>query len=451
MSDSDNKPAAGPVTDAAADFLASVSYGDLPATVRRQTARVLADSVACAVGGASVPAGRALLSPYRHSGNGWIHGSEGPVRDVAAANAQAANILDFDTTYRNIGHPGAIAACTALTVGAKQGTSGKRVLTALAAGYELAARIGEGLQPSRDRREIVWPWASWHVFAASGATAVLRDLSPAACRQSVNLAAGTAPVSMVNRILELPSTIVKNANLWVTRTGVEAVTLAERGMRGPACALDGPDGFHAAAGADQWSPEAVVDRLTDPTDWALERVSFKPYPICRWTHSCVDAAYQLRERGVEPDAITTITVDTIPRLSQPPHDNLPTDHADATWSVQWGIGSALTGLEPGAVWYEADRFEDDALHDVMACITIKPNESYGERFPDALPANVTAETPAGVEVATVEYPTGSPSRPIEDADLREKASRLLDGSSVSVEELRDIESIDDVSVIVSSI
>lgn len=154
---------------------------------------------------------------------------------------------------------------------------------------------------------------------------------------------------------------------------------------------------------------------------------------------------------MESDSITNITVETIPRLSYPPHDNVPTDHADATWSVQWGIGCALAGLEPGAIWYDADRFEDDALHDVMSCITIKPNESYGERFPDALPSRVTAETPAGVETATVEYPTGSPSQPIEDADLHEKASRLLDGSTVNVEELRDIESFDDVSVIVSSI
>lgn len=432
-------------TAATAAFLEGVSWEALPDPVRDRSAAVLLDSVACGTAGATVPAGRSLLSSWGFEADGWIRAPDRSVAAVAGANAQAANVLDFDTTYRNIGHPGSVAACTAVTVGARTGASGRDVLTALAAGYEVAARIGDALQPSPQQRERVWPWGSWHVFAATGAAAVLRDLSEAECRQAINVACGTAPVSMVNRILEPPSTILKNAHRWATRAGVEAVELAADGVTGYPRGLDGATGFHAAAGSDRWRPDELVEALQDGTRWAITDASVKPYPICRWTHTCVDAAYQLADSGVDPAAVESITVRTVPQLAEPIHDAVPETHAEATWSVQWGIGCALTGIEPGAAWYAAERFEDDAFQTLLECVEVQPDDAYGDAFPETIPATVRVETEAGTTAETVRHPTGSPERPVTREARVRKARRLFAAAGVTdpedrVDAIRDVAS-----------
>ncbi|MEK7219555.1 MAG: MmgE/PrpD family protein, partial [candidate division NC10 bacterium] len=85
-------------------------------------------------------------------------------------------------------------------------------------------------------------------------------------------------------------------------TGCAAALLALQGFIGPADVMDY---------SGRWDAAQLVDGLGDPDRYAILSTYFKPYAVCRWAHSSVDAVLELVKRhGVQPAEIEQIMVET---------------------------------------------------------------------------------------------------------------------------------------------
>ena len=81
---------------------------------------------------------------------------------AAALNAACAHVMDMDDVHNaSITHLGAVTIPAALAVGQKLHRSGREVLAAIAAGYEIGARVGEAINPGS--------YHYWHTTGVVGA------------------------------------------------------------------------------------------------------------------------------------------------------------------------------------------------------------------------------------------------------------------------------------------
>ena len=91
---------------------------------------------------------------------------------------------------------------------------------------------------------------------------------------------------------------------WAAQAGVTAALLASRGITGAPTAFEGRFGFYQA-----WlSGEFDEAPLHAPGEWEIRRLHFKPYPANHFTHAAIDAAIALRDAGLKPEDVESITV-----------------------------------------------------------------------------------------------------------------------------------------------
>jgi len=185
-------------------------------------------------------------------------------------------------------HTGTMLVPTALAVAEAEGSSGADVLSALALGYELAARIesGHGLSGAVTRQEFRHSWPA--VFGAVAAAARLMGCSGEGIGDALSLMT----------TLSVPGVMAKNANLpndmerdrigesWTAerylqlaanaRNAVLTARLARMGFHGMSVALEGECGLYGVYTGRAGLPPELFYRLG--TDWHFSEIGVKPYP-----------------------------------------------------------------------------------------------------------------------------------------------------------------------------
>src|SRR4051812_23411320 len=146
-------PSPPTVSSALGHFVANARWEAFPDSLRQTAKRSLLNGMATALCSASDPVvGTAAqtLQLFSRAADATLIGRRARMDAASAAfvNAIAINLLDFDDTHLpTIIHPTAPAAAAALALAQWRGLSGPQLLEALAAGGEVACRIGLGVSP----------------------------------------------------------------------------------------------------------------------------------------------------------------------------------------------------------------------------------------------------------------------------------------------------------------
>src|SRR5688572_22914900 len=134
-----------------AEHVAAMRYEDLPPEAVYWSRIAVLDTVGVALAG-SVEAPPHLLEDVLnlHPGSGpsLILGGSSRVGclDAALVNGTSAHVLDYDNTESHLGgHVSAVIVPALIAAGEAFGASGRDVLLAHAAGFEVGARIGRGV------------------------------------------------------------------------------------------------------------------------------------------------------------------------------------------------------------------------------------------------------------------------------------------------------------------
>lgn len=125
----------------------SLAPDEMPQAVRDRVSQLITDAVGCALGAAQagVPGGTGIMEAFGAGDEATVLGTGQRVPAVTAAFANAALIraLAWDDHHHEAGvNPSAAVLAPALAVAEQQGASGADLLTACAAGYEVAIRLG---------------------------------------------------------------------------------------------------------------------------------------------------------------------------------------------------------------------------------------------------------------------------------------------------------------------
>lgn len=141
-----------------AKFIHDVKYENLPNNVVERAKTCFLDYVGVALAGYQTELGKIIVSVMKElegvSESTIIgDGTRIPSVNAAYTNGALAHIHELDDGHRvAMGHPGAPVISAALAVGEKVGASGKELIEAIVAGYEVFIRVGTAINPSHFRR-----------------------------------------------------------------------------------------------------------------------------------------------------------------------------------------------------------------------------------------------------------------------------------------------------------
>src|SRR5215471_8975707 len=292
------KPDIGPTCELAR-WVAQLAYRDLPPRTKEVVRILLLDTLGCGVYGYATPWARTLLDWAKAAapahGTATVWGESAPslrAADAALVNGTSIHAFELDDYHQAKLHPGAVVIPAAIAMAEQLNASGERLVTAIAAGYEVMIRSSLALNPSAARLR------GWHLtgvcgpFGAAAACASLLGLDAEPTAWALGLA-GTQSSGLW--AFNADGTMSKRFHAGrAAQSGVIAAELAARGFSGPTQIYEFHDGGVLKAFSDASDAAPLTRDLG--SRFHLDATSIKPYSCCGSTHSYVDAAYELRRR-----------------------------------------------------------------------------------------------------------------------------------------------------------
>ncbi|CUI42755.1 MmgE/PrpD family [Achromobacter xylosoxidans] len=409
-----------------AAFAANLRFEDIPAPVLRRAEDLLLDCLASILAGA---ASRPVLAIDRYAAA--MGPADGPSEILinrrrtspvfaAMVNAAAAHVVEQDDVHNgSVFHPAAVVFPPALAVAQALGRSGRDLLVAAVAGYEVGIRVGEFL--GRSHYKIFHTTGTAGTLAAAAATGRLLGLSPAAMLDAFG-SAGTQAAGL----WEFLRDAADSKQLHTARAaanGIAAAYLAQEGFTGARHILEGPQGMAAGMSSDA-DPARLTDRLG--TRWALAETSFKFHASCRHTHPAADALQQvLREHELAESDIARV----VAHVHQGAIDVLgpvvdPRTVHQSKFSMGTVLGLIARQRRAGLPEFDA-ALDDPAVADFRGRVTMELDPEVDGAYPQRWIGKVTVHTRDGrVLHGRVDEPKGDPGNTLSRDEIEAKTLSL---------------------------
>ncbi|MFZ1813121.1 MAG: MmgE/PrpD family protein, partial [Rhizobiaceae bacterium] len=404
-----------------------VSIADAPTEVKRSAVLVVLDALACSLAGLKLEgpaAARAVTRELWGAGPSsvWFTGEKTSPHGAAFANSMAVSILDYDDGHRMAeGHLGAAMVPAVLAEAEVIRANAKRVLTAIAIGYEVATRIAKSRDPETVLTGASGRWCGQGVAAAIG---WLRQDDAITIAHAMSLADTIAPYAMATEDTQVGNH-VKEAIPDGTKNGLEKLAAARKGMLGPIDFLD----------RERFDSSVLTRDLAD--GWYIETTYFKPYSCCRWIHAPIDAVLQQRDSVMDWDAVKEIVVGTFERTLTLNNQKKPSTLQSAQYSVPFCVASAalygagcLQPITPGLLG-------DAKVLALAEKVVVKVDEDLESVYPDETSGRVSIvmSDHASPEPVYVEIAKGDSRNPMSYDErlrkLRKCGAEVLDERGLS--------------------
>lgn len=416
-----------------AHYAAAIRHEDLPTEVETRARFLILDLLGNIVRGrhdaeSSAPLMAAARVMGLGHGNHAVFGEATRWSPAGAAllNGAFAHSLDFDDTHAaGTLHPGAPVIPAALAAAELVGASGKDVIAAIVAGYEVTNRLALAL-PGGDHYDRGYhPTATCGVFGGAAAAGRVLGLSEAQIADAFGIALSQSAGSL--QFLANGAWTKRFQVGWAAMAGLSAALLAREGFRGAAEALEGRAGFLRAY-APNPNPERALQGLG--TQYELMETAVKPYPSCRYGHANVDAALALRaEHGLRAEEIESVTMGLPNKgmllVGAPlPYKQNPQNVVDGQFSGPFVVACALAHGHFG--WDSYPRMNAPELRALMPRIECVEDADVQAEFPVNMGGKLTVRARGQVFEKMVVVPKGEPSNFLTEAEIRAKFHGLAD-------------------------
>lgn len=409
-------------------FATELQWRDITAETREHAKQCLLDWLGCAIRGSAMPQATPVkLYADEAGGNPQAHiigrCQRSSAYQAALSNGYYGHILEMDDVDKqSISHPGTVVISAALSAGEQAGASGKDFLAAMIAGYEVMLRVGAAVTPAH--------YQIWHTTATAGvfgsvvAAGRLLGLTPEQMTWAFGNA-GTMSAGLWEFLQDGAMSKYLHAGK-AAATGLMAASFARHGLSGASRILEGKQGFFAGYARQTVDPAIFADF---DTNYRLDKVSFKPYPCCRHTHSAIDCALDLhRQCGDKTDAIRTIELRTYKAAAQVAGNENPAEARQAQFSLKYVMAAALKFGRVTLEEFSPVMLADTSIRSLMGKMTVKVDETLDAQTPAIWPAKLTISLMDGATLATsVEYPKGDPENPLTWEEVIAKFAGLTAG------------------------
>lgn len=418
------------VTKIISEFGAGLAYADIPETVKQYIRLATLDGLGCCLVGAQMPWTKMVADLARAEGGtpeARLIGLDGAVPLTAAAlvNATAGHAFELDDIHRDsIVHPNSLAVPVALNTAETlcKTVSGKDLLTAIVAGYEVGTRIGMAAGTDLLLRGF-HPQGTGGAFVAAAACARMKAVSAAAFQNALGVAGSLGAGLMAAQ----EGAMVKRLHSGnAACNGVRAVLLAERGFTGISDVVEAEYGGFVAAFAGTADMSAVTRDLG--SHWETAQTGIKPHATVTSIHCALDALLTiLTEHKLKASDIAKIHV----RVSTPTYVHCAWKYTgQSVTAAQMNLfyGLSMIALDGRAF---VDQFTEARIRDPRVLEFIEKIEA--EKDPDIDSRGRAYRHMARVRVDTTDMRSfsheeavrrGSPQKPVADADIIGKFEEL---------------------------
>ena len=347
-----------------------------------------------------------------------------PAPNAAFLNAAYGHGADIDDGHRTAqGHPGIVVIPAALALAEAQRMSGKDLILAVVAGYDVFVRLASAVNPAHFNRGF-HSTGTVGTIAAGAAAAKVLNLNFEEVRNAISLAAVQA--AGVHEISESAQASKPLSPAKAAYSGVLAGRMAQLGIEGPLEALEGSNGFIRAF-TDKFDFEILEKELGQRFD--ITRCYVKLYPACRHCHGAIDAAIRLHEAGdARPEAIEKIKVYIYPAAIKIVGSTFEPASADAAkFSLPYCVA---TGLRNGTFTLgslDVARSFDSGIRELVRKIEIISDPALENRAANLRGSRVQLFFKDGAsKEAAVTLPKGDPEVPVTNADVENKLRRCAE-------------------------
>jgi 2-methylcitrate dehydratase PrpD len=290
-----------------AAFAAALRFEDLPEAVVRKTEDLLVDWLASAVAGKgarpveSIVRFTEAMGPAEGASEVIVTRKRTTPYLAAMANAAASHFAEQDDVHNgSVFHPATVVFPAAVAVAQALGASGRQLLAASVAGYEVGIRVGEFL--GRSHYKVFHTTGTAGTLAAAAAVGNLLGLDAQQMRHAFG-SAGTQSAGLWE-FLRTGADSKQLHTAHAAAAGLMSAYLAKDGFTGAERIFEGAQGM-AAGMSDDADAMNLTDRLG--SRWATIETSFKYHASCRHTHPAADALAQvMRECRLQPDAVARV-------------------------------------------------------------------------------------------------------------------------------------------------
>lgn len=409
-----------------AAFAANLRYEDIPAPVLRRAEDLLLDCLASILAGASARAVQAIdryataMGPADGPSEVLITRRRTTPLFAAMVNAAAAHVVEQDDVHNgSVFHPAAVVFPPALAVAQALGRSGRDLLVASVAGYEVGIRVGEFL--GRSHYKIFHTTGTAGTLAAAVTTGRLLNLSAEEMLHALG-SAGTQAAGL----WEFLRDAADSKQLHTAKAAADGITaayLAREGFTGARHILEGPQGMAAGMSTDA-DPSRLCDRLGER--WALAETSFKFHASCRHTHPAADALQQaLRDNNLTEADIERV----VAHVHQGAIDVLgPVVNPQTVHQSKFSMGTVLALIarqgRAGLAEFDAG-LDDPGVATFRGKVEMELDPEVDGAYPRRWIGKVTVYTRDGRKLhGRVDEPKGDPGNTLSRAEIEDKTLSL---------------------------
>ena len=334
-----------------------LAWGAVPADARVVARQCLLDFLGCAIAGAGDPLVDMLVAETaarEHALEASLIGRDGRATCASAAlvNGAAAHALDYDDTHTTMmGHPSVPVLPAVLALAELEDTTGRRMIEAFVAGFELECRLGAVVGPAHYVAGF-HPTATIGSFGAAAAAAHLLGLDEDGWLRALGLAGtGAAGLKVSFGTMAKPLHAGRAA-----ASGVQSALLARRGFTASTSIVEAAQGF--AATHDRAADAAWLASMHGR--FFVRETLFKHHAACYLTHASIEAATRIRRaHGVEAGAVCDVEVRVAPTALGVCNIAEPSTGLELKFSLRGTTAMALLGEDTAS----PASFSDALAHD----------------------------------------------------------------------------------------
>lgn len=392
-------------------FAAQLDYDRLPPAVVDRACLVLLDTVAAIVAGLDAPEIEAVEAWARANGEGaalraLVFGSAGVLHELDEGFAAAR------------GHPAIHVIPAALAYAASAHRNGRDAITAIVAGYEVAARVGAAVTLAPGMH----PHGTWGVLGAAAAVGRLGGLSPMQMQSALEIAA-CLPMATSYQALRDGSPVRHVWTGMANFNGSMAASLATAAFVPPTSgAMNSLSSIMGTSFSEEIATAGLGER------WDIMRGYFKVHACCRHGHATLDAIDEaLRDQAIKPEDVVAVRVRTYANAVQAMTPNLPvTSVLAARFSLPFMVSARIVRGETGPDLFTPQVPFAADIQAFMQRVEVVEDPELTARGAASRGARVEIELADGRTLSgEVSHSRGDPARPLERDAIVEKFRRLV--------------------------
>ena len=340
-------------------FIKTLKYEDIPPMVIEQAKMMVMQTVGVSLCSAELKQIKDVIAISKEMSPGsegkatlWADGAKVSWEAAALTAGTMGDALDWEDCSVT-GHPSAGVIPTAVIATEVLHKSGKEMLTAIVAGYEVYQRVALA-----GRSNIV----SYNIFGNLTVLMKLLDLSEEQMNQAFGIGTACAIIPANVHELTMSDSLNYLYGFWAEST-ISMIKTALYGIENMEDAFDDPTAYLAHCGYQE--PEWLTKELGE--HWMMmDMLLVKHWPANVFVQTYAELAARLVTKyKFNPDDVAEIIIRPSVAFRHWYSETGYESITQAQFSIPYAAACAMYHPEPGAVWYQPETMKDQKIIDLM--------------------------------------------------------------------------------------